>query len=245
MHDREVVHRALSLAGAGLSTKEISSLLGVPRATLRDWLAGAVPLAAQPSHCAQCGAEHDLAQLSGDYVYLLGLYLGDGWISRLPRTVFRLRLALDLRYPQIIEDAAAAIHSVRTRKAHVRVAGAGYAEVSSYWKAWPCLIPQHGRGLKHERRIALTSWQRGLVEDWPEQLVRGLVHSDGCRFTNSGRAGWSAPRYSFTQRSRDVQNIFRDACDLLGVRWTEAGIKTYVSRKADVARLDEFIGPKC
>jgi hypothetical protein len=41
-----------------------------------------------------------------DYAELLGFYLGDGCISSGPRTV-RLRIALDLKYPQIIEAARA------------------------------------------------------------------------------------------------------------------------------------------
>jgi hypothetical protein len=31
---------------------------------------------------------------------------------------------------------------------------------------------------------------------------------------------------------------------MLGLRWTESKNTIYVSRKADVARMDEFIGPK-
>jgi hypothetical protein len=62
---------------------------------------------------------------------------------------------------------------------------------------------------------------------------------------NTGRAGWRAPRYAFSNRSADIHDIFRRTCEALGVRWTAAGAdKTYVSRQADVARLDEFIGPK-
>jgi len=72
----------------------------------------------------------------------------------------------------------------------------------------------------------------------------GLIHSDGCRFQNTGR-NWSWPRYSFMQVSDDIRRIFCEACDLIGVRWTASGKHTvYVSRKADVARLDDFIGPK-
>jgi hypothetical protein len=45
--------------------------------------------------------------------------------------------------------------------------------------------------------------------------------------------------------SNDIRAIFCDACDLMGVHWTSSGKRTiYVSRKADVARLDTFIGPK-
>lgn len=62
---------------------------------------------------------------------------------------------------------------------------------------------------------------------------------------NTGRRNWSAPRYVFTNLSADIKRIFCDACDRLGLRWTAALPKSiYVSRKEDVGRLDEFVGPK-
>jgi hypothetical protein len=55
---------------------------------------------------------------------------------------------------------------------------------------------------------------------------------------------WRHPRYSFSNRSEDILRIFRETCDLVGVRWTTAPHTVYVSRVRDVALLDEFIGPK-
>jgi hypothetical protein len=116
-------------------------------------------------------------------------------------------------------------------------------QVSAYSKSWPCLIPQHGPGKKHERSIALAEWQRELVLENPEPLLKGLIHSDGCRFMNTGRK-WRSPRYSFSNVSDDIRRIFCEACDAVGVRWTTAPRTIYVSRVKDVARLDEFIGRK-
>jgi hypothetical protein len=105
-------------------------------------------------------------------------------------------------------------------------------------------IPSTRRGKKHDRSIALVDWLEQHVERWPEQLLRGLIHSGGCRFQNTGKT-WSWPRYSFRNHSDDIRSIFYAACDRLGLRWTASGRYTiYVSRKADVAKLDEFIGPK-
>jgi hypothetical protein len=118
-------------------------------------------------------------------------------------------------------------------------------ELYSYSKSWPCLFPQHGPGKKHDRRIVLTSWQLARVSQRPDLLLRGLLHSDGCRFTNTGRGGWSHPRYAFANVSPDIRAIFCAACELLGLRWTASGNKTiYVSRKDDVALLDLLVGPK-
>jgi hypothetical protein len=106
------------------------------------------------------------------------------------------------------------------------------------------LIPQSAPGKKHERPIELKSWQIDLIRKAPEQFLRGLIQSDGCRFENTGRDGWRAPRYSFSNLSDDIIALFCWACELLELRWTESKNTIYVSRKADVARMDEFIGPK-
>ena len=74
-------------------------------------------------------------------------------------------------------------------------------------------------------------------------MLRGLIHSDGCRFMNTGRQ-WMHPRYSFRNLSPDIRSIFGQACDLLGIRWTTSRATVYVSRKADVEVLDRYVGPK-
>jgi hypothetical protein len=94
--------------------------------------------------------------------------------------------------------------------------------VESYWKHWPCLFPQHGPGRKHERRIALVPWQQRIVDAHPDQLVRGLIHSDGSRHINRiehPRRTYEYVRYEFSNRPDDIKRIFWEACDALGVQW--------------------------
>lgn len=247
-HPARTVRAALELAEGDRNATKIARQLGVSRSTVRYWLARDRNRSAcvrPKSACSCCGGEHDFEQLTESYVYLLGLYLGDGCISAHPRSVYRLRIVLDVKYPGIIESTAATMSEVRYGKTLIQPRPKNCVEVSSYWRCWPCLFPQHGSGKKHERRIVLTDWQQQLVDRWPDQLLRGLIQSDGCRFQNTGRGGWSCPRYAFSNRSTDIHSIFCRACEQLGVRWTASGSDTiYVSRKADVATLDSFIGPK-
>ena len=236
MHREDTVEAALALGRAGHSAASIACKLGVPRTTVRDWLLGRVP---RREYVA-------VATLPDVYAYLLGLYLGDGCLTAHPRGVFNLRIFMDERYTAIIDECRAAIRAVRPG-ARVSVQpkrGCRAVEIGSYWKAWPILFPQHGPGRKHHRPIVLEPWQEELVDRHPGLLLRGLIHSDGCRSINTGRGGWRHPRYSFSNRSADIRAIFCAACDRLGVRWTTAPHTVYVSRKDDVARLDEFVGPK-
>lgn len=82
-----------------------------------------------------------------------------------------------------------------------------------------------------------------------ECLLRGLIHSDGCRGLNRVRskaAKWyEYSRYQVTNHAKDIREIFCRACDAYGVRWRQMNWKTIaVSRRSDVATLDLVIGPK-
>ena len=235
-----------ALAAVHLNDCEVASRTGIPRSTVREWRLRPVPPGSarrdDPKLCAMChGAPVDEAA----YGYLLGLYLGDGCVSQDRRGLFRLRVVLDLRYPRIIEACAAAMGAVGPRPAGIqRYAAKNYAEVHLGWKHWPCLLPQHGAGRKHLRTIELAPWQRHIVQVDPAPLLRGLIHSDGCRFDNKVK-GNAYPRYQFTNTSQDIRGIFCWACDLYGVRWRQSGPRTIsVSRRADVAKLDLVVGPK-
>jgi hypothetical protein len=254
MHSRAAVARVLQLREQGLGARRIAARTGVPVRTVTDWLAGKTPKRSITQGCERCGHErHRFAELPAAYSYLLGVYLGDGCISAGPRGVYRLRITLDLAYPGIIDECEAAMREVVPRsRVHRLLRKANYierpdpsfVELSAYSKSWPCLFPQHGPGRKHQRPILLTDWQRELLQRHPGLILRGLIHSDGSRFINTGSGGWSCPRYVFNNKSEDILGIFCDACDVLGLHYTFAPRAVYVSRKADVALLDLFVGPK-
>jgi len=117
-------------------------------------------------------------------------------------------------------------------------------DISCYSKRWPLLFPQHGPGRKHERTIELVPWQRDIVDRHPREFLRGLIHSDGCRVLNRVN-GKDYPRYLFDQVSADIRRLFCEACDRLGIAYTQSRWKTIsVVRAASVAALDSFVGPK-
>jgi hypothetical protein len=260
MRSIEEVRRVLALVKKGLNDCEISRETGIPRGTIRDWRDGKTPRRKWPrapgrtrdgGHgCPTCGHPlHDFARLpTNDYAYLLGLYLGDGTISKAPRGVFKLRITLDSRYPQIIDECTAAIQSVCPSSKVNHAERIGCTEVYSYSRKWPCLFPQHGPGRKHTRRIELTAWQEALAEQSPGRLLRGLIHSDGCRVINRIRVNgkeYRYPRYFFCNHSHDIRAIFCRYCDLEGINWRPDGWKNIsIARRRSVARLDRFVGPK-
>ena len=185
-----------------------------------------------------------------DYAYLLGVYLGDGHLVRFPREVFKLTIACDAAYPGLIDAIEAAIQAVlpsnRVGRIHHPVDRC--TRVQCYSKLMPLLFPQHGRGRKHERPIHLVPWQAEITARHPRALVRGLIHSDGSRYVARQRVGaktYQYVRYGFANRSDDIKRILCDHLDLLGIGWTRPNRQVIaIDRRAEVAKLDAFIGPK-
>jgi hypothetical protein len=248
MYDERMRAVALAAIGAGESLNSVSKRLGVSRAALRDWRdRGERP--AQPSECPQCGTG---TLDDPSYAQLLGLYLGDGCLSRHRRDVYALRIACDDVYPRLIDEAEAVVRAVHPGRPVHRVRAVGCTSVVSYWKHWPCLFPQHGAGRKHRRTIALADWQREIVAAQPELFLRGLFNSDGCRVANwttrtvAGQPKrYEYPRYMFSNESADIMRLCQWTLDLLDIPWRMPRRNALsVARGEAVARLDSFIGPK-
>jgi hypothetical protein len=99
-------------------------------------------------------------------------------------------------------------------------------------------------GRKHERPIVLADWQYAIVEQHPKCLIRGLIHSDGCRVLNKSMSH-VYPRYFFDNASGDIRGIFCDACDRRGIAWRHPKERTIsIARRESIALLDTFVGPK-
>ena len=126
----------------------------------------------------------------------------------------------------------------------------GCTAVSRPSRHWLCPFPQYGPGRKHERLIALAGRQRAIVGRHPGWLVRGLIHSDGCRATkrirrHDGTGHHAYPRYFFSNKSTDIDGLFGDALDRLGIAWRFSRPTVIsIARSGAVARLDAIVGPK-
>jgi hypothetical protein len=252
------VRKVEVLKAQGLSDYEVARRSGVPRSTVHRW-SRIGPPARHRTHpevgarCTECGQWHqgvdDLP--GGPYAYLLGQYLGDGTIYATGRHAQgrTLRISSDAIYRSIIRECCVVIGQVRGRRPRLHThTDKRMVDVVSTWRAWPCLLPQHGAGRKHSRTIALTAWQQAIVEAYPGTFLRGLIHSDGWRGLNRVHVRgheYEYPRYQFSNRSDDIRQLFVYACETLGVAWRPWGrYHISVARRDAVLLLDEFVGPK-
>ena len=166
--------------------------------------------------------------------------------------MFALSIACGDVWPGLIEAAKCASREVMPSSSVFGVQRIGMTEVKSYSKHWPCLFPQHGRGMKHTRKIELADWQQVIVDRYPGEFARGLFHSDGyrgmnrvCRTLADGEHWYEYPRYLFSNKSLDILGLCGATLDRLEVEWRYARWDVIsVAKKEAVARLDAHVGPK-
>jgi hypothetical protein len=250
------VLKVFELKAAGHLDREVSELTGVPVGTIRNWrnrrFAGKPkPPFAEEETCPQCGGPvHETSGLPIEsYSYLLGVYLGDGCVTR-NGSSWALRVYLDASYPGIVREVCEAIHAIRTDRTPMVAPhrDCNCVVVHSTWRPWLCLFPQHGVGRKHTREIQLADWQAEIVDIAPGLFLRGLIHTDGWRGVNRVHAkgrNYEYPRYQFSNRSDDIRGLFTSACDKLGIKWRPwTRYHVSVAQRDSVALLDSFVGPK-
>lgn len=238
------------LTALGVSSRRIARLTGVPDSTVRNWRRRPPKLRQRASG----GQSRWRSPDANAYGYLLGLYLGDGHIAFSKGYPF-LRLFLDHKYSGVAQEAAAALGATFPGANVCRYDrepdGLTLLQLSS--PALPRAFPQHGPGRKHARPIVLEAWQLERTTADPRPLLRGLIHSDGCRCVNrfsvdlpSGRTEqYEYVRYFFSNLSADIRRIFCNHCDILGIRWTMSNHRNVsISHRHSVGILDSFVGPK-
>ncbi|KOG50949.1 hypothetical protein ADK76_38155 [Streptomyces griseoflavus] len=256
MYDFATRQRALALLRQGVTNRVVAERLNVPRGTIGWWRHEDRKRRGEPFErvhdCPRCTPrpfDHRA------YAYLLGLYLGDGHIVSKNKQ-HHLSVYCSDAWPGLIDEAEEAMRKVMATPSTGRRQKQGCIEVKSYTWHWTCMFPQHGPGRKHERPIALEPWQQEIVDEYPWELIRGLIHSDGCRVTNwtTQRVGgrpkrYEYPRYFFTNKSLDVLGICSAALTSVGVEWKmvrkfNEPFNISVAKRPSVALMDTHIGPK-
>ncbi|MDX2079002.1 MAG: transcriptional regulator [bacterium] len=185
------------------------------------------------------------------YAYLLGTYLGDGCIDLMPnKRTYRMRIAQDKHYTGLIQACVDTINIVLPQNSVSLNSAPGCVQITVYSTHLVQLFPQHGDGVKHNRKLTFDDWQQTIIDEFPLEIFRGLYHSDGSRAQNIVN-GTNYVRYMFSNKSVDLIELCKYVCDKIGVHWTTKkahyrmqSYTVYVSRREDVAYLDEVVGAK-
>ena len=187
------------------------------------------------------------------YSYILGIYLGDGHIVKYPDT-WKLSIFCDYKYPKIIEEICNSLSKIFPfNKVSPLVRKKSCVEIYVYSNNVLNYFPQHGVGKKSQRKIFLLPWQENILNMFRTQFLRGLFHSDGCRYLHP-KAGI---RYSFVNTSVDIINLFENYLNKENIAYKTREVppsKCYpnaspaqvvdIYRREETKKLDTFLGAK-
>ena len=88
--------------------------------------------------------------------------------------------------------------------------------------------------------------EKSIINDW--ELLKGLLHSDGCYYTEKIKNKYTYDRYMFSNKSKDIIEIFKFTCNNLGIKYDEYNSKIIsrirISRKKHVDLIKNNIGTK-
>ena len=249
---------AKELLSKGMSESAAARHSGIPRVTIRDWLQRGFHPRSERTEIENPATyiNHSEKRRSA-YAFILGEYLGDGCVRTYHRGVFRLDIYNDARYEglnQLIEQKLAVI--LPDNKVGRILQSRNCWDIYVYSKNIPVLFPQMGAGRKHNRKIRLRPWQIEIIDDYPNEFIKGLIYSDGCIYDNNMKKGgreYSYRSYSFSNKSKDIANYLSRSLKRIGIdvapRWAKNGeiYRTYkmaIYRKRDRLILGRFIQRK-
>jgi hypothetical protein len=111
MHPQTTVDLARLLSWQDVLDREVAQIAGVSISAVRKWRTGSrrVPGRERKPDCPRCtGRPLD----EPAYAYLLGLYLGDGCLTRGRRDVYALSIACCDDWPGLLAAAKSAVSAV-------------------------------------------------------------------------------------------------------------------------------------
>jgi hypothetical protein len=255
MRNLELRKEAFELLEEGYNNSQIARTINVPRRTVVDWFKfdkSYVPVYGRDfirNHIDVSSFLKEDELRVKCYSYILGMYLGDGYISN-TKGKFRIRITLDSKYPELNEYVRKSLNVIfpENKASIYKRRNQNCVDVSLWSRNLPAFFPQHGKGKKHNRKIELSTWQFDML-DWT-QFWKGLFHSDGCFYTqHDKRDDYEYEHFVFSNMSEDISRLFQTCCTMHGIHFTstitKSGLfKTCIYKQEEVKLLKHLIGTK-
>ncbi len=214
MIEKDIHEKIISLFESGYSDRKISMKLSIDRSTVKKYKN--ISSDNTPKTFSSIIDIDD--NVKKFYAYILGLYLGDGDISKYART-YRLRLYFhSINDRDVIERAVYSLSKLfpKNKISTYDQLHAKCTVVSVYNSAIPELFPQHGSGKKHSRCVSLTNSQINILDKKCSKfLLAGLHDSDGSFYLEANRE-----RFMFANTSIDIINLYKELLELYNIHYT-------------------------
>lgn len=198
------------------SIRSIAKQIGVHHTTISYWIKNDFESGQRTKAVDELCLKKQILENPISYLYILGLYLTDGHISKMSRT-YRLRISTGSKYKDVIVRACKALDYLLTNNIvnpmhHKRDQ---VVNITVYSNALPILFPQHANGKKHDRDVSLHDWQIELVDKYPAAILLGLHDGDGSEYLQTNMNG--VIYYNFTNKSKNIIDLYKYCCQKLGI----------------------------
>lgn len=171
---------------------------------------------------------------SEDLAYLIGVISGDGSISRL-RRVYKLAIACDIRYPDLIDRYTDLLNRVIGGKVSVlHRKDCRCADVSVYKSHLPELLGLPS-GTKATNGYTVPQWIFDSAE-FVRPFLRGLIETDGGVYRTYHKQAWFW-YCTFTAKHEAIMSAFLRGTEMIGYRFRMKGITARLSISKDVKAL--------
>lgn len=239
-YDKDLINEIITEIDNGAKKKTLSKKYNIPRGTLSYWYKKDK---IEPEF--KIDLNEYLKDKKQEYSYILGIYLGDGTISRISGG-YKIRIFLDSVYYNIVEECSNNLKILFPKnKVSIHKEKCNMYIITLYSNLLPKLFPQFGKGLKHNRNIILEKFQLDNINNI--QLIKGLFHSDGSLYkAKIGKYEYFF--YNFTNMSKDIIDIYCDALSDMNIKYklnfNSDVYRVNIYKKVDFAKLYYLIGTK-
>lgn len=224
-YSKEQISQVKRLFEEGKNKCQISRITNIPRATLKEWIRPHyIPKTNKPRNSyfpiTDFKSYFDTEEKKKAYSFILAVYLCDGCISRFK--TFRapsIRFTNDSKYPINTQEWGEKLKTVLPENSvniHKKKNGNCFI-ITAYSRKLLDLFPQFGEGKKHDRKLFLSYWQKEIIEQYPEEFIKGCIQSDGCIYFQKISDAHFYKRYNFVNKSEDIIDFFIFALEKVGI----------------------------
>lgn len=264
MHNIEEIREVINEFDKGQSKKSLSKKYKISRATIKYWVDNRENFTSRIKKFNKFVSydeildDHNsikefIVENKAAYNYILGFYLGDGYIDQMPRT-YRLRLAIDIFQKNVIEYCYKELKKLFPKNSINIIDNLkeNLVNITVYSNKLKYLYPQSFEsGKKHNRKIELSKLQIECIDY--ENLLKGLFHSDGSFYFRKYKSKDTVkiePAYNFVNSSRDILDLFCLCLDKLNIVYSirnkteKHRYACLIQRKLDVENMFSIVGYK-
>lgn len=179
------------------------------------------------------------------YSYILGMYLGDGYVDKMKRT-YRLRIALDSRQ-DIVENECIKHLKILFPDNNINsriIKNQNCKTITLYSNLLPYIFPQcRFRGKKHEHDVSLLQYQKNSINLLP--FMKGLFQSDGSFYYRNSKY----KTYNFSNKSIQIIDMFSECLINLNIlpkisKKANGVYRIQIQNKKDTDILYNILGEK-